>query len=111
MESSILITIKKLLGGAAESDHFNLDILIQINMALSRAFQLGVFAQPITIDESTEWEEFGLRDDILSMLKTFVYLKTKRVFDPPETASMVQVLDEAIKEQEWLLEVFSRQEV
>lgn len=45
------------------------------------------------------------------MLKTFVYLKTKRVFDTPETASMVQVLDEAIKEQEWLLEVFSRQEV
>lgn len=111
MESNVLITIKKLLGGAAESDHFNLDILIQINTAFARAFQLGVFNQPITINESTEWEEFGLREDILSMLKTFVYLRTKRVFDTPETASMVQVLDEAIKEQEWLLEVFSRQEV
>lgn len=110
MESNILITIKKLLGGEVESDHFNLDIIIQINMALARAFQLGVFDQPIAIDESTEWEEFGLREDVLSMLKTFVYLKTKRVFDTPETASMVQVLDEAIKEQEWLLEVFSRQE-
>lgn len=108
---SILDTIKKLLGGDITSQYFDVDILTQINMALARAYQLGVFDTPVSISDSgSEWEEFGLRPDILSMLKTMVYLKVKRVFDHPETATMVQALDDSIKETEWLLEVFSREE-
>lgn len=106
VENSILLTVKKLIGGDPTSEHFDVDLITTINAALARAFQLGCGDEVFQIvGESDLWDDLNIPDKTLGMLKTYVHLKTKRVFDPPATATMVEALESSIKELEWCIEV------
>lgn len=107
MENSILTSIKKLLGIEAEYTHFDQDIIIYINSAFMGLNQLGV--GPITgfriADATATWEDFmGDRLDIEGV-KSYVYLKTRLTFDPPQTGYLVDAIKDQIKELEWRLNV------
>ena len=104
---SILISIKKLLGLAADYDAFDQDVIININSAFFTLWQLGVgpTEQPFTIeDESTTWDsfvEFGL----VEMCKMLVYYIVRLGFDPPSSSFQVNMINEKIQEYEWRLTV------
>lgn len=107
MESSILTSIKKLLGIEEGYTQFDLDIVIHINSAFMRLNQLGV--GPSTgfkiEDADALWKDFlGERLDLESV-KSYIYLKTRLVFDPPQTGFLVDAIKEQIKELEWTLNV------
>lgn len=105
---SILTSIKKLLGIAEEYEHFDPDIIMHINSAFSVLTQLGVGpAEGFRIeDESTEWSEF-LKDDLrLELVKTYIHLKVKLVFDPPSSSAVIESINRQITELEWRINVF-----
>lgn len=104
MEDSILISIKKMLGQSADDTSFDTDIVILINDALSILYQLGVGDVPFIITGKEElWSTFIGDSKEIESARTYVYLKTKVIFDPPTNATVLQSLKEDIKEREWRL--------
>ena len=105
VENSILISIKKLLGIDKDYVQFDQDIIININSALMSLMQLGVGPQSgfkIRGEEET-WNDFiGERIDFESV-KTYVYLKVRLTFDPPQSSYLIENIKEQLKEIEWRL--------
>ena len=105
MEESILKTIKQLIGCPDDFEQFDLDLIVHINSAFATLTQLGVGPKEgyrIT-GADNEWSEF--EDDIqkLSLIKDYVYIKTRLLFDPPTSGSLMDSLKEQLKEMEWRL--------
>lgn len=106
---SILTTIKKMLGIEADYEAFDIDLVVYINMALNVLNQLGVGPEEgfvITSEEET-WDDFldEYPKNKLQMVKTYIYLKVKQVFDPNQNSGITQAFNEQIKELEWRLNV------
>ena len=103
---SILTSIKKLLGPGESYDHFDTDIIIHINSAFMVLTQLGVGPEDgFTIkDSSDKWSDFMPADNKhFEAVKTYVYLKTKLVFDPPLNSAILESINKQIAELEWRL--------
>lgn len=109
MEKSILTSIKKLLGITEDYTAFDTDIIIHINTALMVLNQLGIGPEEGLVIKSKKdkWDDFIDEDDKLESVKTYVYLKVKLSFDPPQSGATMEALKESIKEFEWRLNVQS----
>ena len=107
METSILYSIKKLLGIPSEVTEFDTDILIHINSVFSILTQLGVGpSSGFSIeDSSAEWSDFIGDDARLSDVKSFVYLKTRLLFDPPASSAAMDAMNRMASELEWRINV------
>lgn len=107
METSILISTKKVLGIAAEYTAFDHDIITHINTAFSILTQLGVgptggFAIE---DDSAVWSDF-VTDEEYNLIKSYVYLRVRLLFDPPTTSYLISAYEKQIQEFEWRLNVY-----
>lgn len=103
VEDSILLSIKKNLGLEPTMTHFDPDIIMGINSALNILTQLGVGPKEgfaIYSDEET-WDQFIGEETRLNLIKTYVQMKVKVVFDPPSVGSVSSSYNELIKEYEW----------
>lgn len=102
MNDSILLTIKKMLGITDEYSVFDQDIVININMALNTLTQIGVGPEEgfIIVDSSATWQQFLGTNKRLEMVKNYVYLKTRSLFDSDISGSMANAIDAQIKELE-----------
>lgn len=99
---SILASIKKQLGLDANYTPFDYDIIVGINAAFATLNQLGVGPKEgfiVTGPDETWCEFIGGRAD-LGMVRQYVYLKTKYVFDPPQ-GGVLNAMNDVIKELEW----------
>ncbi len=103
MEQSILIGTKKILGLEADYHHFDLDIMTHINSILAVLTQLGIGPTDgfMVEDESATWSNFIGDDSVLSMVKTYVYLRVSLLFDPPQTPHLITVKKEQYQELEY----------
>lgn len=108
MEESILTSTKKILGIDKDYTVFDLDIITHINSVFSSLNQLGVGPpEGFSIEDSgTEWSDYGVPDNQLHMVKVYVYLKVKILFDPPGTSFLVDASQKQISECEWRLNLF-----
>lgn len=104
---SILTSIKKLLGIAEEYDHFDPDIIMHINSVFSVLTQLGVGpTSGFSISDKTAvWSDFVESDSRLEMLKSYMYLKVKLLFDPPLGTASIEAINRQISELEWRINV------
>jgi len=104
---SILNSTKKILGLTEDDTSFDLDILLHINSVLAILTQVGIGPEEgFTIEDSTPtWEAFVGTDKQLSLVKTYVYLKVRLVFDPPTTSFAIESFNEQVRELEWRLNV------
>lgn len=102
---SILDSIKKLVGFAPEDPAFDLDVKMHINAAFGSLQQLGVgpVAGFVITDRTNTWDSFVDDRTQQSMIKNYVYLKTRLIFDPPATSFTITALDNLAKELEWRL--------
>lgn len=100
---SILNSIKKLLGIDETYEAFDTDIIMHINSVFSVLNQLGVGPEEgfyITGDTQT-WTDFlGDRKDI-ELVKSYVYMKVRLIFDPPQSSAVIESFNRAISEFEW----------
>lgn len=113
MEESILKSTKKILGLADDYTPFDLDVITHINAAFSILNQLGVGPEEgfsIT-DDSTTWNEYVVPANQLHLVKTYVFLKVRILFDPPGTSFLISAMTDQIKEYEWRLNVFRETEL
>lgn len=104
--SSILNDIKNMLGITADEHAFDQDIIATINAAFGNLNQLGVglvVGYQIT-GEGNQWEEF-YTDPRLNGIVTYIFLKSKIVFDPPTTGFTQQAYERQIQELEFRLNV------
>lgn len=104
---SILTSIKKLLGISEEFEAFDPDVIMYINMALNTLTELGVGPKEGFRIESAEetWDSFVGKDTRFEMVRTYVFLKTKMVFDPPQSSVVMECYREQAKELEFRLNV------
>lgn len=106
MEESILNTIKKLLGVDPSYDSFDTDITVFINSSLGILNQFGVGPdEGFSITGATEtWDDY-LPDDPVTqeMAKTYIYLKTRLAFDPPQVSGVIEAIKEQTAEIEYRL--------
>lgn len=107
VNESILTSIKKLLGIAEDYEHFDADLIIHINTFLTRLYQVGVGTKNFAIyDKTATWADFLGEDEIkFQQAKSYVYIRTKLLFDPPQSGAANEAFKEAMRELEWLLYV------
>jgi len=108
LEDSILDNIKKMLGIASENTDFDTDIIIHINSVFSTLHQLGIGPSngyAINGKDST-WEDYITTSQIENV-RSYIYLRVRLLFDPPQNSFLVDSFKEQIKELEWRFTVTS----
>lgn len=114
MESSILTSTKKILGIAAEYTAFDLDIITHINATFGIIQQLGIGpAEGFAIEDDTAlWEDLeGVPTTWVNMIRTYVFLRVKHLFDPPTTSFLLDATQKQIEEYEWRLSALREESV
>ena len=104
---SILTSIKKLLGIPEEYEHFDGDIILHINSVFMILNQLGVGPKEVfrIADKEDHWLDFVTDYDDLDAVKSYVYLRVKQLFDPPQSSIIMESQNRLIQELEWRLTV------
>lgn len=102
---SILETVKQGIGGIAPTVAvFDPDLIIHINSTLFVLNQLGVADAKffrITGAEET-WKDFlGDDEGTIELVKSYMCLKVKLLFDPPTTGVLHEAMERQISEFEW----------
>lgn len=107
MSSSILTSIKKMLSIEEDYEYFDVDITIFINGALFTLNQLGVGPESgfVVTDKNDTWSSFVGNVKDLEAIKTFVYLKTRLLFDPPQMGYLVDAINKQCDELVWRINV------
>lgn len=102
---SILNTTKKQLGIDTEDDSFDIDIIVCINTVLYKLHELGIGPTKglIIQDKDDSWDELLNDSNITNLegIKTYIYLKTKILFDPPTNSTILEALKSEASEIEW----------
>ena len=104
---NILDSIKKLLGIDEADLNFDQELIMHINSVFMVLNQLGVGpVNGFKISSNDEvWADFvGTRLDIESV-KSYIYLKVRLLFDPPQNSFLVGAIEKQIEENEWRLQV------
>lgn len=107
--ASILTSVKKMLGIVEEYDHFDADLIMHINSVLSILTQLGVGpAEGYSItDSSNEWTEFIPASPKLELVKSYMGLKVRLLFDTPTSSAVTEAINRQLSELEWRIQVVS----
>lgn len=100
---SILNSVKKMLGITEEYTQFDPDIIMHINSVLMILTQLGVGpSEGFSIkDKSSVWTDFVPENQTLESIKSYVYLKVRLIFDPPNSSIVEASIEKMISEFEW----------
>lgn len=107
MDSSILNMIKSMIGYESDYDPFDSELIVLINGNLRKLNQLGVGKQNFVITGPDEtWDEFlGENLNLFADAKTYVFMKTRLIHDPPQNSFIVSAYKDEVSEIEWRLNV------
>lgn len=107
MDHSILNNVKKILGIEADYTSFDADILIHINSVFSTLNQLGIGPTDgyMIEDDTATWDAFIGDDSRLNQVKSYVSLRVRLLFDPPQTSFLIESMKAQIEQMEWRLNV------
>ena len=72
-------------------------ILNQIGVGPSKCFSIK--------DSSSTWDEFNQGDETLESVKTYMYMKVRTMFDPPQSSVVMEATNKVINELEFRLKV------
>ena len=112
VEDSILLSIKKLLGmDPIEFTQYDTDLIIHINTIIEFLNQLGVdIPEGFRInDENALWSDYLNKpeyNDIKDSIKNYIYLRVRLVFDPSTNSSLLNSINDTIKELEWRIRTY-----
>lgn len=103
----ILTEVKRMLEIEQETTEFDIDITSHINSAFFSLFEIGIGPSiPFYINASTTWGEF---ETIIpkSIILDYLYLKTKLVFDPPASSSVIDAFKDRLSELEFRMNIYT----
>lgn len=103
---TILADTKQLLGIGPDDTSFDMELTMHINSVITILTQLGVGPEEgFVIIASTPWADFiGTRKD-LEIIKSYIYMKVRLLFDPPQNSFLVTSIEKQCQEYEWRIEV------
>lgn len=109
---SILDTVKKTLGLAADDTSFDLDVTMFINSVFGTLKQVGVGPDTgfMIVDNTTLWSQYLTSVVLLGMVKAYIELKVKMLFDPPENRFGGPAIDKVLDEYLWRINVQAESE-
>lgn len=104
---SILEDVKKQLGIEPEYTHFDPELILHINSILFTLNQLGVGpSEGYSISsDADQWESITLGRSDLQSIMSYVYLRVRLIFDPPQMGYLVESYNKQREELEWRLNV------
>ena len=116
MDESILDSIKKLIGIDEDDTDFDTDITMHINAMFTVLMQIGVnYGEGYFINGSEEtwgnyvtevWNTYSIPPiTLLNMIKSWMYLKVKLLFDPPPSSSTAESFKRIADEFEWRISI------
>lgn len=97
---SILDSIKKLLGIDPSIEVFDVDLIIAINTAIDTLAQLGVGSLGgFSIDSNAQtWTDYLGDSKEKNMVKNFIHIKSKLLFDPPTSSVLAEAYNKQLDE-------------
>ena len=102
MNDSILNSVKLQLGILPEYTVFDQQLILAINTAFSILHQLGVGPKDgSAIEDDTNRGDEVVTKQSLNMVKSYVFLKVKLLFDPPATSFVLDAYNKQLAEMEW----------
>ena len=106
----IINTIKKMLGIDEDYNAFDKELLFFINSAIMELSQLGVGSPDfqITEDGFETWSDFlnnSAANGLLNGAQEFIYIKTRLIFDPPNSGYVTSAFQKKLEELTWRLRV------
>lgn len=110
-DDSILNGTKRALSLDPEYKVFDPDIMMHINSVFMTLNQLGVGptgGYEIT-DEHDAWSTYLGGDPNLNVVKSYMYLRVRLMFDPPATSFTLDAFKEQVQQLEWRLALFTEQ--
>lgn len=107
MTDSVLDSVKKVLGLDPSYTAFDVDVIMHANTVFSNLNQLGIGPDDgfMIEDNTATWAAFINTDVKLNSVKTYVYLKVRLLFDPPNTSFVIDAMNKQIEELEWRLSI------
>lgn len=107
ISDSILLSVKKMLGIPPEYEQFDPEIIIHINSVFSILTQLGVGSdEGFSIKDSTaSWSDYIPEGKAVEDIKTYMYLKVRLIFDPPQSSAAIEAMKQLASEFEWRINV------
>lgn len=105
--SSILNSIKRMLGIAPEDDGFDQEVKDLINAEFLTLHQLDIGPEEgFSIDgPDTTWHEFTANQHIQDSARQFIYLRVRLIFDPPASSVVADAINSRISELEFRLNI------
>lgn len=105
--TGILETVRKLVGAGDSESPYDQDLLIHINSTLSTLNQIGAGpTEGFIADSTSQWTEFIPADSKkLEMIKSYVCLKVRLVFDPPASSSAQEAMNRTVDQYEWRIQL------
>lgn len=100
MSNSILETIKAGLGVAADDPSYDVELKIHINACFQPLRQVGVGPQTgfIIQTDAETWEDYlGPQKNLLTSVQTYIILRTKLNFDPPEVGFVITSMERQLE--------------
>lgn len=106
---SVLLSVKKMIGLTSDYTAFDTDIIIHINTVFEELNQMGVGPEEgfSISDSSTEWSEYFTYGKTSEMVKSYMYLKVRMLFDPPSSGTLAQAYNANLDEYRWRLLIFA----
>lgn len=100
---SILTSIKKTIGIEKDYTHFDPDIILHANGAFATLNQLGIGPKEgFRIDnDDLSWDSFLPKGPMQNLVRQYVPLKVKMVFDPTSSSIVNDSIKSIITELEW----------
>lgn len=109
ISSSILETIKKLIGIDKDYGVFDTDLIVAINSSFTILNQLGVGPNKafFITGPDDQWSSFFADNEKIELVKSYIYLRARLLFDPPATGVLHEAIERQISEFEWRMMVQS----
>lgn len=104
---SILTLVKKNLGIEEDCEDFDDEIIMHINSVFTILSQLGVGPKEgfAIQDKTSVWSEYISDKQNLNLVKSYMYLRVRILFDPPQNSFTLTSMENQAKEYEWRLNV------
>ena len=104
--ASILTSVKSALGIAESDTSFDADLVMHINSVLAdlNDFGVGPNAGFAIADKTAVWADFTGDLVLLNTTKSYLYLRVRLLFDPPETGPANQAFQAQIDQMAWRLQ-------
>ena len=111
MADSIFNSVKKVVGLLGDDDSFDEDILLHINSVVSTLRQLGLSipADFYVRDDVQTWQNLLGEFRDLDLVKSYMTMKVRLMFDPPSSSFGLKSMEEMVKEYEWRINVLTDQ--